>query len=472
MHARNTYVTLMMPFSYHEHKKFKLYEALKAEQYDFFTLDRVSLEHQYYGDISILHEALDQHFLPYVERRLFPKEENPENFLRYSKVMNQTMHMSIHDRTYTFHVLSVDIVLCPFQVGFITMRVKLPDTLPLKAAIDFFHHMRILEPKLPDEKGMCLFNENRSFESVSDFTFRYLCGFMHDFMNHDAIRGGYFGSLPFFEDERMLIGVYTELSEKATVRDLYRLSQLDGVDCNGDDMISAENEDYMKRYLRDHVDDRFSPKLTKVITGHAYLSIIQPEADCTVRNAAQVRFMGIDYYQLLLHYFYKLTLLKLSYQYSEVSILHDQDYTEQLIEQIDQFSASYYFNEISSRSTGIELANHLSRVFKVPEQYEEVKNTLESLYRTQQSASERKQNGLLFMLTIFTVMSGIYGMNLVVEQWGDGYKWSALKSYKLFEWIAYFIAIAGIGMSLIVIVTSSYRKLHSMLKKWRHRKYE
>lgn len=110
MHARNTYVTLMMPFSYHEHKKFKLYEALKAEQYDFFTLDRVSLEHQYYGDISILHEALDQHFLPYVERRLFPKEENPENFLRYSKVMNQTMYMSIHDRTYTFHVLSVDIV--------------------------------------------------------------------------------------------------------------------------------------------------------------------------------------------------------------------------------------------------------------------------------------------------------------------------------------------------------------------------
>ena len=174
----------------------------------------------------------------------------------------------------------------------------------------------------------------------------------------------------------------------------------------------------------------------------------------------------------MLHYFYKLTLLKLSYLYSEVSVLHDQDFTEQLIEHIDQFSASYYFQEVSSRSSGIELADQLQEVFKIEQQYTEMKGTLESLYRNQESTSARRQNGLLFMLTIFTVLSGIYGMNLIIDEWKEPYKWSQLKSYTFFEWISFITAIFGISLSIAVIATSGYRKVRLLMRKWKRRRYE
>lgn len=467
-----SYVTLMMPFAYHERKKFKLYEELKQEGYEFFTLDQLALQHRYYGDITILHEELDQHFLPYVERRLFPKKEKPENFLRYSKAMDIAMNMSVHERTYAFHAMSVDVVLCPFQLGFLTIRLRVDQSASLNEAIDFIHHMRILEPKLPDEKGMRIFNEYRSFDSVSSMVFNVLCPILHDYVNHDAVRGGYFGSLPFFEDERMFASVYAEVDRDPSIEELYRLSQLDGLDRHGQDIVSAENKDYMKSYVAAHIGERFSPKITKLMTEHVYMSIVRPQADAAIRQSAKSYFMSIEYYHLLLHYFYKVTLLKLAFQYSEISILRDQDYTEQLMEHIDQFSATYYFSEISSRSTGIELAERLKALFKINEQYDEVKSTLESLYRTQQNASEGRQNSLLFMLTIFTVISGIYGMNLVIDDWKDGFQLTEMTKYTLFEWISFFTAIIGILVSILVVVTSGYRKGEMLIRKWKRKKYE
>jgi hypothetical protein len=472
LNVTESFVTLMMPFAYHEAKKFKFYEALKREQYHFFTLDQLALQHQYYGDVTILHEELDQHFLPYVERRLFPKKESPDNFLRYSKAMDVSLNMSVHQRTYAFHVMSVDVVLCPFQLGFLTIRLKLDETVPVNEAIDFIHHMRILEPKLPDEKGMHIFNDRHTFDSVSDMIFKLLCPVLHDYVNHDAVRGGYFGSLPFFEDERMFASAYIDVDQEPTTHELYRLSQLDGLDRHGRDIVSAENDDYIKQYVESHIGDRFSPKITKLMTEHLYMSIARPQADTSIRQTAKSYFMSIEYYHLLLHYFYKVTLLKLAFQYSEISILHDQDYTAQLMEHIDQFSASYYFNEISSRSTGIELAERLKAIFKVDVQYDEVKNTLESLYRTQQNASEGRQNSLLFMLTIFTVVSGIYGMNLIIEDWKDGFQLSEMSKYSLFEWICFLTAIIGIAVSVVLIVTSGYRKGEMLIRKWKRKKYE
>lgn len=472
MESSTTYVTCMMPFSYHERSKFKLYETIKAHGYTFFTLDNVALQDAYYGGNCVVHEEMDQYFLPYIERRMFPKEETPEAFLRYSKVVGQTAKMSIHQQMYQFQIMSADIIICPFQVGFITFRIALEGTYHFDEVVDFMHHIRILEPKLPEETGVTLVCNNSVFDSVGDYILNDLCPFMRAFINHDAVRGGYFGSLPFFEDERMLLAGYLEPTEKLSVEQLYRLSQLDGLKANGEPHISAINEDYMKTYLEKRMNKRFAPKIEKLATEHVYMSLVMTETENRLQTIARSRFMGNEYYQLLLHYFYKLTLLKLSYLYSEVSVLHDQDFTEQLIEHIDQFSASYYFQEVSSRSSGIELADQLQEVFKIEQQYTEVKGTLESLYRNQESTSARRQNGLLFMLTIFTVLSGIYGMNLIIDEWKEPYKWSQLKSYTFFEWISFITAIFGISLSIAVIATSGYRKVRLLMRKFKRRRYE
>jgi len=472
MGISTTYVTCMMPFSYHERSKYKLYDALKEQGYTFFTLDNLQLQKAFYGDICVLHEEMDQYFLPYIERRIFPKKEKSQAFLRYSKKVEQFATLHIHQKAYQFNVLSVDIIACPFQVGFISFRIELKGDYTFDEVVDFMHHIRILEPKMPDETGIQIRRNDQVFKSVSEYMLNDLCAFMHDFINHDAVRGGYFGSLPFFEDERMLLAGYIEPEEALSTAQLYRLSQLDGLDEHGNPYISAENDEYMENYLDKRMNKRFSPKIEKLITEHVYMSIVLPHIPKKMQAIAQSRFMGTEYYQLILHYFYKLTLLKLSYLYSEVSVLHDQDYTEQLMEQIDQFSASYYFQEVSSRSTGIELANKLQEVFKIEQQYTEAKETLESLYRNQESTSTRRQNSLLFMLTIFTVLSGIYGMNLIIDEWKEPYKLSYLKSYTFFEWISFITAIFGIGLSIAVIATSGFSKIRLQLRKRKRRRYE
>ena len=468
----NQYITCMIPFAYREKTKKQLYRVLKNNNYTFFSLKDRSLEQAYYGDVVVSHEELDQHFLPYIENRLFPKQEDENSFLRYSKQVNERATLSIREQTYGFELLSTDIVLCPFQLGFVTLRLKMEEPHTLHESADFMHHFRILEPKLPHEKGMTLTSTQGRYDSVSDYTFEELCPFLETYLNHDMVRDGYFGSLPYFEDERMLMSTYVELSAQPSTREMYALSQLDGLDTNGEAYVSAENESYMEQYLQKRTLERFAPKATVICTEHVFLSTMFPEADKPLRHLALERFMSIDYYQLLLHYFYKLTLLKLSYEHSEVNTLHDQDFIEHLIRQIDQFSASFYFQEISSRSSGIEMGNKLQTIFKVNPLYEEVKATLESLYRTQENTSAKRQDGLLFMLTIFTVLSGIYGMNLIIDDWKGKYDWSKIAKYSLLEWISLITAVGGIAITLVVVGIYVVNKIRAFLRKQKRKRYE
>ncbi len=58
----------------------------------------------------------------------------------------------IYNRSYHFEILSTDVILCPFQLGFITMRLKLNGSYETYEVMEFLHHLRILEPKFSGEK--------------------------------------------------------------------------------------------------------------------------------------------------------------------------------------------------------------------------------------------------------------------------------------------------------------------------------
>ena len=178
--------------------------------------------------------------------------------------------------------------------------------------------------------------------------------------------------------------------------------------------------------------------------------------------------MGVHYYNVLLHYFYKLTLLELSFRYSELSWRKDEIYVEKLMKQITMFSSKFYFQEVSSRSSSRETAKRLRSIFRIDELFGDVAKTLDALYVNQEKTADQRQNQLLFILTMFSVISGIFGMNLVINEWGNDYKWMKIFEYSIYEWICLITAVSGLLMSAGLLLSTVYlwcrRKVQ--LKKW------
>ena len=54
------------------------------------------------------------------------------------------------------------------------------------------------------------------------------------------------------------------------------------------------------------------------------------------------QYMGTHYYNFLIHYFYKIMLLRMSFEYSQIEWEKDEEYVKSLIKFITLFSARYY----------------------------------------------------------------------------------------------------------------------------------
>ena len=463
------WMTSMMPFLFISKKEKKLVEQLLLNGFKYFDLQDDTQQSAYYGDIHISNVALNQHFLPYIERRLFPNSLEEDAFHRFSKAIPKKGELVIHERHYFFQILSVDVVLCPFGVGFITIRIELEKDYSLSETLDFMHHFRTLEPKTLDEKGVRLYVSSFTFYNINDLIMLYLCPEIQPYIIHDEVRNGYYGSLPFFEDERMLVATYIEVDEDyLSIEQLYRASQLDGFTEDNIPWISAGNTEHMEEYLKTKMNNRYMPKLCDITTEHVQITIAFRQADDELKKKARIRFMGIHYYNALLHYFYKLTLLELSFRYSELSWKKDEVYVERLMKQITMFSSKFYFQEVSSRSSSRETAKRLRHIFRIDELFGDVAKTLDALYINQEKTADQRQNQLLFILTMFSVISGIFGMNLVVIEWDDRFDWSKIFGYSIYEWICLITAVAGIlmsaGLLLGTIYTWGIRKVQ--FKKW------
>jgi Mg2+ and Co2+ transporter CorA len=170
------------------------------------------------------------------------------------------------------------------------------------------------------------------------------------------------------------------------------------------------------------------------------------------------QYMGTHYYNLLLHYFYKIILLRVSFEYSKINWDKDEEYVKLLIKLITLFSSLYYYQEVSTRSEGNELSQMFRRSFNIDMLFKEVNNTLNELYKSQENNASDRMNMLLFILTVFTVVSGIYGMNLVIKDWESPTGWKAFSSYTIFEWVSLITAVSGIVLSGLLIF-STVRKL-------------
>ena len=463
-----SHMSFILPLGYNDRKRKDFIQTLIENGYTLFQIDNTGEETEIYGeDIVVDGKELDQYFLPYVENKLFPATLNEKGFHRFTTPIKKDFYYKLRNRNLLFIIQSLDITLCPFGIAFMTIRVQLKcGETELSDILDFMHHFRAVEPKLEEEQGagiMC--TESGSQFSVHDLLFKRLCPFLEKFILHDEKLSGYFGSLPFFEDERMYASAFLFSREGSQITEdqLYRMGSLDGRSTDGEKFISATNPDYIKRYLNQALHDRWAPSTYTVISDHAYITVTNLLPASMSKELSQ--YMGTHYYNFILHYFYKIMLLRVSYEYSEINWEKDDEYVKSLIKFITLFSSWYFFTEVSTRSEGKILSNMFRESFNIDNLFKEVNNTLHELYKSQENDASNRMNKLLFFLTVFTVVSGIYGMNLVIEDWEAPFSLKKFTTYTGLEWVALVTALGGIGLSIYLVITTFGKMLMSKLRK-------
>ncbi|WP_047151111.1 hypothetical protein [Aneurinibacillus tyrosinisolvens] len=461
-------IQFVFPFSIRKGCSEALKERLKKDGYEYFHLERTEMENRYYGEgYKVSHRNMERYYLPFTASVLFPHSEEQEGFQRYSRCLGTDGVLSLAHSDIGFRIHSIDIALCPFDLGFITYRTEITDAdITFSAALEFANKLRQLENILHDPHYPNLYANSRKYPEVQAYLLKELASSLLPYLDRKNEKEAYFETLPFFVDEKMHVQALfsfrkgTELNEV----DVYRAGQLDGVDEDGTPFISAYNTRYIEAYSKTNGYDRWAPETYYITAESTFICLTSEDERRAVQLANQM--YGPYYYSLLLNLFHKIALLKLSSEYASVRIERDEEKVEDLIRSITTFSSKFFFVELVAQTQGRELFIQLRKVFGNDELYEDVKQTLSSLYRYQERASARNNNYLLLIFTVYTVITGIYGMNQVIEDLKGNIQWEKIKNYSIFEYLALFVTISGLVIGIYIGITA--------LAKWmkEHRKYK
>ncbi|BCG56942.1 hypothetical protein [Paenibacillus sp. URB8-2] len=460
----------IFPFSIKQGQGPELEARLKRDGFTPFFLNHKELQDDYYGEgYCVSHENMERSYMPFAAHVLFPRGEDKDSFRRYSRVNGLNCRMEMPQGSVSFQVLSTDVFICPFQLGFITIRTAIDEErLPLSFALEFADRFRSLENVSEADEAARIYCEDRMFKQMEDFVFRNLLNGLETFLDQSDLNSAYFETLPFFVDERMMVQAFygVEEGEEIDYRTCYRASQLDGMNPDGRPYMSASSEEYIGEYCRRHRYDRWGPGTYYMTNEQTFCCLSRSNSETAVKLAGQM--YGEYYYGLLLSLFHKIVLLKLSNVHSRLRIEHDYEEIEDLIYYINKFSAKFYFLELISQTQGREIFFQLRKVYGNDELFVEVKQTLADLFQYQETFQAKRRDNLLMILTVFTVVSGIYGMNQVIEDLKGNIDWSKILQYSVFEYIALFLTFCGIIVSAVLTV----RELWSGIKGRRRKKLE
>ncbi|MFJ7745056.1 hypothetical protein [Peribacillus sp. NPDC097295] len=465
--TKRSFQQFIFPFMLEEDRIEGFVKRLLKDDYVFLKIDDLDLQDDFYGDHKVSHRNLEQYFMPNLVPVLFPNSyKKKEGMRRFSKKMDLGCTFRTPFLNTGFIINSIDIIICPFHIGMINIRVTLPERLSYNDVLYFTDTFRVLEPITDDEKEMKVGCRNNEYDLVKDFIFKELIPPAEKFIDHEEDHPSYFGSLPFFVDERMFALSYIALPEDRdiTKTDLYRLSQLNGYDNDGEPYVGALNPKYIDRHYQERVYDRWGEETYFVTSEGHFACVTRATGKLEAQLASEM--YGQYFYSVLIYFFYKIVLLKLAHEHSLIDVEKDQSETELLIFMITEFSAKYLFAEVNSTSTGKELFHITKEIFKIEPLYQEVKETLSYLYQNQDKLSGKSSNYLLQILTIYTVISGILGMNLHIEDLKEKLTLKDYMNYNFIEWVAVLVTISGLIISFIM----GFLFLKSWLREQKSRK--
>ncbi|WP_409290591.1 hypothetical protein [Peribacillus sp. SCS-37] len=436
----------VFPFTIKRESQYPLKDYLDREGFLPYILENEDLQGAYYGDYRVLHRNLEHYFLPFTAKIFFPAEQKEKGFQRYSKKAGVRAVLRTGHAAIGFQVLSLDVFICPFSVGFITFRIQLEEEASLTEALEFASAFRVLERRTSADKETVIEFEGRNFPEVERFLFKELLQDITSYFHRENTNGAYFETLTNFTDERMYVQGILSLKEKETLgnENLFRAGKLYGLDRDGKADVGASDPEYISDYVKAHVYRRWSPNTFYTTDEGVFCCITNEQGD--KRRAIGSQMLGEYYYALLFNLFHKIVLLRLSDDYSKVELERDIKKVEKLIRSITHFSSNYFFQESNGQVQGKEIFKRLRRVLETEEMYEDVRETLASLFRYQESFGDKRNNYLLMILTIYTVISGIYGMNQVIEDLKGNIKWGKMLHYSIFQYIALVVTLSGIAV--------------------------
>lgn len=464
----------IFPFSIKQGECARLRSQLEAKGYTRFSLDQKELENAYYGDgYCVSHERMERSYLPFAAHVLFPREDDENTFRRFSRIFRESCRMEMPFGTVAFQVLSTDLFICPFQIGFITVRVAMDEeSFPLSQALEFADRFRTLENVSPKDEQTRIFTKDHCFHQVEDFIFKYLTDGLEPYLDQSELHGAFFETLPFFVNERMMVQAYYGLvtgdgtNEDISLPLRFRVSQLDGLDALGRPYISATDDEYIEQYCRQHSYQRWGPDTYYMINEQTFCCVSRAEPDISVHLANQM--YGEYYYGLLLNLFHKIVLLKLASIHSRLRIDQDYDEIEKLIFSINTFSAKFYFLELISQSQGREIFFQLRKIYGNDALFDEVKGTLNDLFVYQDKYRSKRRDVLLMILTVFTVISGIYGMNQVIDDLEGKINWGKMLAYSPFQYFALLLTFSGIIVSVVLTVRELWNGIRSRRRRFKY----
>ncbi|NHN35370.1 hypothetical protein G9U52_37330 [Paenibacillus sp. S3N08] len=457
----------MFPFSLHADCQEEMKQQLEKDGFIPFALGNLELETAFYGEgYKVSHLNLERYYLPFTNSVIFPHKLTEDVFQRYSKRLEFDCELHMNGDAYTIRIHSLDVWLCPFDLGFINIRVELPcEELNYSQALEIVNRFRVLQNMKDENEQLRIVKDQKDYDEVEDFIFEMLVPGILTFLDKSNLQDSYFEKLPYFEDERMyVLGMvsFTDGCEISPV-DLYRGSRADGLDQQGNPYTSSSNMDYIQRYVGAHTYDRWGPDTLYVMEETSFVCLTNQSAEIT--TAIGNHIYGAYYYGVLINLFNRIVLLKLSNRYSHVQLDQNQDEIDDLIRSITIFSARYYFLEVASQPQGKEIFLQLRNHMGIDGLFAEVKKTLADLYKYQENFTAKRSNYLLMILTIYTVISGIYGMNQVIEDLKGPIDWSKMKEYSVFEYIAMGVTFSGMTIALALGITTLRRLIKEIRKR-------
>lgn len=457
--VNSAFFQFIFPFSFQEGSEQNIFPYLRGHQFKHFQLDDFNNESKYYGDFRVSHRDMEAFFLPFTNKILFPISEQQKGIQRYSKPLEFNGYLITDLVRIPFQIHSIDVILCPYELGFITIRTEVKDStgLSLSRALEFSARFRVLEPRSDRDLNTQIECEGNVFHQLDRFVFEYLFEGLTAFFDKKTSRKSYFGTFPFFEDERMYAYGLISVQETEAIHlvDVYRSISLCGLNQDGEPFISANNLPYIREYLKTHSYQRWAPNTYFTMEEHSLICLTNENRNSVTQLVSQV--YGEYYYALLLNLFHKIVLLKIGHAFAEIHIERDANKMEKLIYSINSFTANFFFTELAAQSQGREIFFYLRETFNIELLYKDAKETLYSLFKYQENANSKKDSLLLLILTLYSVMGQMMGMSFVIPDFIGKIKWNHLLHYNPIEFLGLFVGASGILVSIYLGIHSLHQ---------------
>ncbi|WP_050614166.1 hypothetical protein [Bacillus testis] len=456
----------MFPFLLKKNQKDHLRKQLLQEGFEFFRLKDEGQGEKFYGDHHVIHRKLEKYFLPNIEQLLFPESMmSKRDIKRFTKKLDLSGTLAANFLEIPFHIPSFDILICPFHIGIITIRVNLPENLAFDESIEFVDLFRTIEP-LEKKDAAKISVDGHEYEQMKDFLFKELTPFIADYLENADEQAPLFGSLPFFMNEKMFVISYVALTAESQIdcMDLYRIGHIYGCDEQGQARLGPTNPDFLNRYYDKRIYDAWANDTYYGVTNYNFFCLTKSDSP-DLQNKIISAMYGEHYYSVLLYFFYRIVLMKLMHSQSDTNINQNEERIEELIIDITEFSANYYFPEVNNSTFGKDMYEIVKEVFRIEYLQSHLGNTLETLYQNHERLTANRTNNLLQVLTIYSVISGILGMNIAVDDLKNGWNWNVISHFSWVEYFGLFLIISAMAISMVMGYYFVKKYIRGLIKK-------